>query len=117
MKSFLTTLDYSGLAPIELDLDLGASNLDDTSRRISRVATLDGGVVVTDFGFADGDRTITLATPAAVETRVALQTMQRSHGLIGVSLPDGYYSAGFESISLRGGLQLIGLLLRERLSA
>lgn len=57
MNIFLstTTYDLSGWAAIRA---LPDSSLGETTRRVNRVATLDGGVVVNDGGFAEGDKTI-----------------------------------------------------------
>ena len=48
----------------DLDIKYQNANLD-IKRRMSRTATLDGGVSVYDTGYAAGDRDITIRCPAA----------------------------------------------------
>ena len=62
-----TSFDPAGfivIADHEID---GSSEIDSGSRRVTRTATLDGGVGVVDTGFAHADRTIrlTLSAPSA----------------------------------------------------
>ena len=52
------TFDPVGHVQIDITPD---TNQGEVRRRVNRVATLDGGVVINDGGFSDGDRTINLA--------------------------------------------------------
>ncbi|WP_136247929.1 hypothetical protein [Halomonas borealis] len=64
------------------------------SRRVTRTATLDGGVAITNRGHAPGDRTVTLSLegqPLGVIERA--RRLLRLHGQVTVSLRDGCYVA------------------------
>lgn len=47
----------------------GRSESEPVSRRARRVATLDGGAVMSDLGYSDLDRTLTLTIPSATRTQ------------------------------------------------
>lgn len=59
LQAILSTVEYDAAAPVFLDL-LPSTDLGTTSRRVNRVATLDGGAVFNDYGYAAADRTIDL---------------------------------------------------------
>lgn len=93
------------------------SELISAARRVTRTATLDGGVAIADTGYSPGDRTVRLtipkASPAQIET---VSRLVRLYPLITVCLRDGAYSAVPSNYDLRnGGITLI-LLLTAQLS-
>lgn len=62
-------------------------------RRVNRVRTLDGGVAVSNRGYAAGDRTVTLSLaglPLATIERA--RRLLRLHSQLTVSLRDGCYT-------------------------
>lgn len=62
-------------------------------RRMTRTATLDGGVSVVNRGFTDADRTLSIAMEGAEPALVdKVKRMLRLHGSITVMLNDGAYT-------------------------
>jgi hypothetical protein len=65
-----------------------------TRRRISRIATLDGGVVVNDGGYSPGDRTIELAWVASSKTNDdAIERLIRLYNRVNVATRAGVFLA------------------------
>lgn len=63
------------------------------SRRVNRVATLDGGVSISNRGHAPGDRTVVISLqgePLALVERA--RRMLRLHSQVTVSLRDGCFT-------------------------
>lgn len=58
MKFFLSSKEFQPLGSVEIDADPSRTRLGQITRRNQRVATLDGGVAVSDFGFSEGDRNV-----------------------------------------------------------
>lgn len=87
------------------------------SRRVSRTKTLDGGVVITDGGYCDGDRDIAIEEPeaslAAVEfARYVVET----YSDVMVTMDDGVYNAAPQSYELKAGTLVLKLWIMEKLS-
>ena len=62
-------------------------------RRLTRARTLDGGVAVTNRGFTDADRTLTLSLAGQPEAMVErARRMLRLHGTITVTHRDGAFT-------------------------
>ncbi len=59
MRAFLSTLTFDPLGAVVIDC-LPTTTLGESRRRMNRIATLDGGAVFNDFGFAEADRSIEL---------------------------------------------------------
>jgi hypothetical protein len=71
----------------------GDSETGSLSRRLTRARTLDGGVSVTNRGFTDADRTLTLSLAGQPEATVErVRRMLRLHGTITVTHRDGAYT-------------------------
>lgn len=88
------------------------------TRRASRVATLDGGAVVSDQGFSDADRTLDLRwTPTDSAQEAAVERLLRLYALVTVSAPAGVFSAAPASYEPSAGDARLQLLITARLSA
>jgi hypothetical protein len=80
-------------------------------RRVSRVATLDGSSVITDSGYTDTDRTLTIKaklTQAQVED---LEYMIETYSLWNVAVPDGNYPCAPLRLVTDNGQTTITLLI------
>lgn len=93
------------------DTDLGTP-----TRRVSRVATLDGGVAVNDFGYAPGDMTITLRwTPdETIDARV--ERMLKVHQHLICCTERGAYLCAPDAIRRQARATSISLLVLEQRS-
>ena len=56
-----STVDYDLEGDVLINNSLRENDIHGFKRRVSRVKTLDGGVVVSDNGYVSGDRTLKLA--------------------------------------------------------
>ncbi len=112
----LSTLEFDPQAPVELDVST-ESDLAGLQRRVNRVATLDGGAVFNDFGFAHADRTVTLVfSPADAAQAESVQRLLRLYPKITVALPDGLYLAAPETIVRTADEMRFTLLVSSKLS-
>jgi len=71
----------------------GESDLEVFERRLSKTATLDGGVVVEDRGYTHGDRTFTVVAPTSIALRDALSYLTQSYSELVVSTAGGVFLA------------------------
>jgi hypothetical protein len=95
------------------------SDLRSWSRRVSRVATLDGGAHFNDTGFTHADRTLRVVMSSSDLTQeqdAALRVLLRDYALITVVTEEGAFSAAPEGFSDAGGSISFNLLVKEALS-
>lgn len=112
----LSSLTYDLNGSVSLDV-LPTSDTESMERRVNRVKTLDGGVVVNDGGFAHGDRTVTLAwkLQSAAEFD-AVSYLVQTYNQLRVSLRDGVYLCAPYRLSQSAGEGQLELLLTDSLS-
>lgn len=116
MRYVLSSLEFDPLLPIELTV-LPSSERGETSRRVNRVATLDGGVQFNDFGFTDGDRTMRLIfAPESATQEANVIRMVQTYSRITVSGPDGLFLAAPLSYVPSAGTGTLTLLVERKLS-
>jgi len=97
---------------------LPESDLRAGTRRVSRTKTLDGGVVITDQGFAHGDRTLRLVARSSETLWAALWALFQTAALqVTVSLADGCFTGSLDQISEADGKIKLSVLLKEKISA
>jgi len=108
------TFDPNGVEKIN---PLGTSEMSGISRRVNRVATLDGGAVANDAGHWAADRTFRLRWRITGRTQIEnLRRMVKIYPRLTVSTQDGVFSAAPESINNEGGAGDLVLLVMEQLS-
>jgi hypothetical protein len=108
----------------EFDLDgavvlsvLPTSEFGETRRRTNRVATLDGGAVLNDYGYTDADRSMTLRwRPYSRELESAVVRLVKLYGQIQVSTPEGLFRAAPETYRTAANESSLVLLVLERLA-
>lgn len=105
----LSTREYhpSGALLIS-ELNNGTKTRDFT-RRVSKVKTLDGGVSVTDFGYAVGDRTMTVAFRTDQALFDLLVLLGQLTGSFVMTNADGAYSVYLTDFSFVNGIVTIQL--------
>lgn len=116
MKAVISALTFDPMGRVELDL-LSGSDLGELRRRVSRVATLDGGVAVNNFGFTDADRTARLRYRRTQEADQGVDRMLRLYAFVRLVMVDGVYRAALESHSMDATTGTVTLLILERLDA
>ncbi len=107
------TFDIAG----HVMIDPRPDNSETITRRVNRVATLDGGVAINDGGYTDGDRTLsyTWRTVSKAHTET-LSRMVQNYSLLTVATPDGVYSAAPSSFDYGKAESTLTLLVKEKLS-
>ena len=85
-----------------------------TSRRVNRAATLDGGVVISDAGYAPGDRNLFYSwKPDSKAANDALARLVRLYSLLRVSTKDGVYIAAPQAFTPGVTESTISLYVKE----
>ena len=94
-----------------------ASVLGDTDRRVSRSATLDGGVVLTDFGFSHGDRTLeVVVAEISPEDYALLAYLHQTYPLLTLSCDQGHFIGCLQSLRPKDGGVTCSYLVKEKLA-
>ena len=81
--------------------------------RVSRSATLDGGVVIDHQGYVAGDRFINIKVELSEAEETVLKTLFENQTLLCVATADGFFSAAIESVAGDGGVLDVSILLKE----
>jgi len=89
------------------------SKLYDGRARVSRSATLDGGVVLDHQGYVAGDRALRLKTELSETEEATLKTLFENETLVYVATADGFFSGAIEGLSGDGGVLDVTILLKE----
>jgi len=112
----ITTDTASNYVPIILN-ELPSSDLDTETARISRAATLDGGVYINNTGFSDGDRTLKITARLTDDDVTNLNYVKNNFLSIILSMKDGAYKAAIQNISRTGNQYNLTIYIEERISA
>lgn len=97
------------LKPIDIDL-LGGQ------RRATRTRTLDGGVVITDGGFAHGDRTLNVTVTHTDALKNILWALFQNANQIVVTTDDGAFLATFQGMTASDGKIKLSIWVKEIIS-
>lgn len=89
------------------------SRLYDARARVSRSATLDGGVVIDHQGYVAGDRTLNIKVEVSESDEAVLKSLFENETLVHVATVNGFFLAAIESLSGDGGVLEIVMLLKE----
>lgn len=109
-----TTFDLNGSVQIN---PLPDATDGDIRRRVSRVATLDGGVATTDRGYSDGDRTLVYSWRVISRAHNdSVARLLRLYPRLHVSTPSGVFLAAPETFSPGQDQSTITLLVIEKVS-
>lgn len=116
MRVVLSSTEFDPLLPIELEA-LPSSERGEWSRRVNRVATLDGGAVFNDFGFTHADRTMRIVwQPTSQAQEAAVARLVQTYSRITVSTPDGLFLAAPQILSPSDSTLTLTLLVERKLS-
>jgi hypothetical protein len=108
------TFDLEGF--VELDASPADTDLPATTRRVSRIATLDGGAVVNDFGHSYADQIMVLRwSEADPEKTAAVERMVRLYSRLRMSCDQGVFAVVPQDFSIISGQHRMVLLITERL--
>ena len=96
----------------------GDSNFIDSSRRVSRTKTLDGGCLIVDGGFTDADRTFTVTTKYDPDVFGIIRHLHEDRTLIHISANSSFYSGVISTLTLKQSTRekiAISILIKEKL--
>ena len=100
----LSTQTYNIEGDLILDYEANSTNLHKVTRRLSRTATIDGGGVVTDFGYAEIDRDFILVViPKSYSDLEILLNMAKNYGSLLLTTIEGAFKVSVEQIETTGG--------------
>ena len=112
MMIALSTLTIDPFGAQLLHLKPGGANLGDTARRISRIATLDGGATILDGGYTITDRTIVIDLAGQSRDTVdALKYLCQTYSALIVLTEEGAFRAAPESVSVNPNSARMTLLV------
>jgi hypothetical protein len=107
-------MDVSGSVTLR---PLPTSDMDEITRRLNRVPTLDGGAVVNDSGHSPADRTFRVRWKITNEAQFrSVQRLVRFYTVLTVSRRDGVFRAAPRSVTQRRGEGDLELLIIEELT-
>lgn len=112
------------LSSVTFDLDgsvvlhnTDRSDLTNTERRVTRTATLDGGVVLADMGYVDGDRTLRVSVRnPSLELEGQTAYLQRTYPLVIMTCREGGFLGTIATMQHRRGELSIDFLVKEKLT-
>jgi len=87
------------------------SKIKDFYRRVSRIATLDGGSVVIDSGYTDTDRTLTIEGRITEAQKTMLEYMIENYPLWNVSAKGEFFSCSPNRMTCDNGKLYLTLLI------
>lgn len=113
-----STVEYNLNGALMLEPRIENSDYRTVTRRLSRSQTLDGGVVLDDAGFSDGDRTMEFQfNDVSAEDVAALQAIAEDYPDIKVATEDGLFQGGLERVRVYNGVLYVRFLVSSKLSA
>lgn len=115
MRVHLTTTTFDLQGAVTLDL-LPESDMGERSRRMNRVATLDGGAALNDFGYTDADRTMALNWRPARGVDDAVGRLVRLYARLRLASHEGVFLVAPERMRLEPGRSTLVLLVLEKLA-
>ena len=86
-------------------------------RRVSRVATLDGGVVINDLGFTHGDRTFSVRAALTKAMTDKLNRILRLYPTVTIAVEEGVFLGAIQSNSITGNVSNLTILIKEKLTS
>lgn len=117
MVAAVRPVEYApGVALIVRAPGNGFSWLDQT-RRVSRTATLDGGVAISDGGYAAGDRTLVVAVDSASRSDVeTMEVLLQLYPRVSAATDDGVFECAPAQIDVNGGTASFTLFVVKQTS-
>jgi hypothetical protein len=113
----LTSKAYDLIGLVIIREDAQNTQVDDTRRRVSMVATLDGGAVPVDGGYSDGDTELVIKTKTmARDDFLRVQRMEQLYGVQQCATHQGVFEGSILSLKVVKGSVAIRFLVSEKIS-
>lgn len=115
MIAFATpTFDLNGSVTLK---KTSKSDIETIERRVTRTATLDGGVEIADMGFTHGDRTLNIrARKESLETEAAIKYLLVNYPIVVCTTRDGVFHGAIERMNRNQGELNVTFLIQEKIS-
>ncbi len=110
----LSTIEATGYDTVVI-YESPNSVLTDGGARISRMATLDGGVVIDHFGFVHGDRTFDIEARVDEAQAAIITQMRNNESLMHLSCAEGFFSCVVASCRIDNGDLILSVFIKEKL--
>jgi len=94
--------------------ELSSSDLSTRTARVSRTATLDGGVYINHSGVTDGDRTLRIEARITKEQDTILQNIYRTQTFVLIAVSDGIYSGAIDTLKTNNGSLKMTILVKQK---
>lgn len=107
-------VSISGATRTVLIDESAASRLHDTSARVSRTKTLDGGVVIQHSGFSDGDRTMLVRGRVTAAAAEILRAIHEDDSTALLSCTAGVFAGVIERLKVDNGELDLRFLAKEK---
>jgi hypothetical protein len=116
MRITLSTPVFDLDGSVALDL-LPTSDFGTVARRVNRVATLDGGAALNDYGHSEADRSITLRwRPHSRENDARVVRLVQNYAKLNVSTSEGIFVAAPETFRTAANESSLSMLVLSRLA-
>jgi hypothetical protein len=89
------------------------SRINDSTSRISRSGTLDGGSHIEHLGYSDGDRKFEIFTSLEKTKADNIWAFYKSETMINISCLDGFFYGAIENLKIDNGIMRMTLLIKE----
>lgn len=99
-----------------VQLDVVSPDLGDMKRRGNRIATLDGGAAINDFGYSPADRTFTFRWQVSISQDEKIRRLIELHQRLSVAVREGVFECVVGAYSVSGGSASLQLLPVAKLS-
>jgi hypothetical protein len=108
------TFDLDGAIILEI---LDDSDLGTTSRRVTRIATLDGGVAINDFGYSAADKILLLRFQSTSKTEVdRVRRLVELYDRLNLSVDGQFYVVAPNQMLINQGVHELSLLVIQKVS-
>jgi hypothetical protein len=114
MLNTLSATVFDPIGYVEINTDEFPDR--DTTRRVNRVITLDGGVAINDGGYSDGDLTFELEWKSDTAVNSAILRMLQLYPRAVLSTRSGVFEVVLETYRLNAGTSRLVCLPVSRLS-
>ncbi len=114
-----TSIEYDENGSVFL-YDCELEEVRNTTRRVSRTKTLDGGCVIVDGGYSDSDRTFKVFHRYDEQKYAVLEHLHKEYTLIYITTREGYFTGVISAVTLSGDNPLLvklTVLIKDKLSA
>ena len=90
------------------------SDMGSKTARVSRTATLDGGVYINHSGYTDGDRTLRIKGKVSTAQAVILKSLFEDYTTALISFIDGLFLGAISTLSTENGKLTMTFLIEQK---